>query len=42
MTHLKEELEETLDSFRETYDAIQQLTDAAKGLQEGVSRFKVD
>ncbi len=41
MTHLKEELEETLESFRETYDAIQQLTDAAKGLQEGVSRFKV-
>jgi methyl-accepting chemotaxis protein len=42
MTNLKEELEETLESFRETYDAIQQLIDAAKGLQEGVSRFKVD
>ncbi len=41
MTNLKEELEETLESFRETYDAIQQLIDAAKGLQDGVSRFKV-
>jgi methyl-accepting chemotaxis protein WspA len=41
MTNLKEELQETLESFRETYDAIQQLIDAAKGLQDGVSRFKV-
>ena len=41
MTNLKEELQETLESFRETYAAIQQLTDAAKGLQDGVSRFKV-
>jgi len=41
MTNLKEELQETLESFRETYTAIQQLIDAAKGLQDGVSRFKV-
>ncbi|MCP4577583.1 MAG: methyl-accepting chemotaxis protein [Deltaproteobacteria bacterium] len=41
MTNLKEELQETLESFRETYTAIQQLINAAKGLQDGVSRFKV-
>ncbi|MBW1783325.1 MAG: methyl-accepting chemotaxis protein [Deltaproteobacteria bacterium] len=41
MTDLEEELQETLESFRETYTAIEQLTDAAKGLQDGVSRFKV-
>lgn len=41
MTRLKEELQETLQSFHETYDAIEQLTDAASGLQDGVSRFKV-
>jgi methyl-accepting chemotaxis protein WspA len=41
MTNLKEELQETLESFRETYAAIGQLTDAARGLQDGVSRFKI-
>jgi len=41
MTNLQEELQETLVSFRETYAAIEQLTDAARGLQNGVSRFKV-
>ncbi len=41
MTNLEEELHDTLESFHETYAAIEQLTDAAKGLQDGVSRFKV-
>jgi len=41
MTNLKEELQETLESFHETYAAIGQLTDAARGLQDGVSRFKI-
>ena len=39
--NLDEELRETMDSFRETYAAIGQLSEAAMGLQEGVSRFKV-
>jgi len=39
--NLDEELRETVESFRETYQAIGQLSEAAMGLQEGVSLFKV-
>jgi len=38
---LSEEMQQTTDSLRETYAAIEQLNEAAKGLQDEVSRFKV-
>jgi methyl-accepting chemotaxis protein WspA len=41
MVNLSEELEQTLGSLRETYGAIEQLNDAAIGLKDEVSRFKV-
>ena len=41
MVNLSEELQQTTDSLRETYTAIEQLNEAAKGLQDEVSRFKV-
>jgi len=41
MVNLSEELGQTLESLRETYSAIEQLKDAARGLQDEVSRFKV-
>lgn len=41
MVNLSEELQQTLESLRETYSAIEQLNEAAKGLQDEVSRFKV-
>ncbi len=41
MVNLSEDLGQTLESLRETYSAIEQLNEAAKGLQDEVSRFKV-
>jgi len=41
MVNLSEEMQQTTDSLRETYAAIEQLNEAAKGLQNEVSRFKV-
>jgi methyl-accepting chemotaxis protein WspA len=41
MVHLSEEMQETMDSLRETYAAIEQLNEAARGLQDEVSKFKV-
>jgi len=41
MVNLSEEMQQTMDSLRETYSAIEQLNEAAKGLQNEVSRFKV-
>jgi len=41
MAHLSEEMQETMDSLRETYAAIEQLNEAARGLQDEVSKFKV-
>jgi len=39
---LSEEMQQTMDSLRETYGAIEQLNEAARGLQDEVSRFKVE
>ena len=41
MVHLSEEMQQTMDSLRETYAAIEQLNEAARGLQEEVSKFRV-
>ena len=42
MANLSEEMQQTMDSLRETYGAIEQLNEAARGLQDEVSRFKVE
>ncbi|MEJ2587996.1 MAG: methyl-accepting chemotaxis protein [Deltaproteobacteria bacterium] len=42
MVQLNEEMQETMESLHETYSAIEQLKEAARGLQNEVSRFKVD
>jgi methyl-accepting chemotaxis protein len=42
MMRLSEEMQQTKDSLHETYSAIEQLNEAARGLQEEVSRFKVN
>ncbi|MGM0425665.1 MAG: methyl-accepting chemotaxis protein [Thermodesulfobacteriota bacterium] len=39
---LNEEMKETMASLHETYSAIEQLKEAARGLQNEVSRFKVE
>ena len=41
MIALSEEMKETKSSVHETYSAIGQLNDAARGLHDEVSRFKV-
>lgn len=41
MMVLSEEMRQTRDSLHETYSAIEQLNEAARGLQEQVSQFKV-
>ena len=41
MMNLSEEMQETTSSLRESYAAIAQLNEAARGLQDEVSRFKV-
>jgi len=42
MMNLSEEMQQTKDSLHETYSAIKQLNEAARGLQDEVSRFKVN
>lgn len=42
MANLSEEMQQTMDSLRESFLAIGQLNDAARGLQEEVSCFKVN
>ncbi len=39
--HLSEEMQQTRDALHETYSAIEQLNEAARGLQNQVSRFKI-
>ncbi len=41
MASLNDEMQQTIESLRESFQAIEQLNDAAKGLQSEVSRFKV-
>lgn len=41
MANLSEEIQQTTNSLRESFLAIEQLNEAAKGLQDEVSRFKV-
>ena len=41
ISNLSEEMSQTRDALHETYSAIEQLNDAARGLQQEVSRFKV-
>ena len=41
IVNLSEEMQQTMDSLRETYGAIEQLNEAARSLQDEVSRFKV-
>lgn len=42
MLFLSEQMQQSKDTFHETYAAIEQLNDAAHGLQEEVLRFKVE
>ncbi|HDZ91902.1 MAG TPA: methyl-accepting chemotaxis protein [Deltaproteobacteria bacterium] len=42
MTNLDEEMHEIVNSLRETYSAIEQLNEAARDLQDQVSRFRVE
>lgn len=41
MVNLSEEMQQTVQSLRESFLAIEQLNSAAKGLQDEVSRFRV-
>jgi len=41
MVNLSEEMRQTRDSLHETYGAIEQLNEAARSLQEEVSRFQI-
>jgi methyl-accepting chemotaxis protein WspA len=41
MLHLSEEMQQTRDSLHETYSAIEQLNEAARSLQDEVSRFRL-
>jgi len=41
IVNLSEEMEQTMESLHESYSAIEQLNEAARGLQDEVSRFKV-
>ena len=41
MGRLSDEMQQTMTALRETYSAIEQLNEAATGLQDEVSRFKV-
>jgi methyl-accepting chemotaxis protein WspA len=41
MVNLSEEMQQTEDSLHETYSAIEQLDEAARGLRDEVSRFKL-
>ena len=42
MTALGEEMQQTTEALQESFSAIEQLNDAARGLQQEVSRFKVN
>ena len=42
IVNLSEEMQQTMESLHESYDAIEQLNEAARGLQDEVSRFKVN
>jgi methyl-accepting chemotaxis protein WspA len=42
MVQLQSEMQETMESLDESFLAIEQLNEAARGLQEEVSRFKVE
>lgn len=42
MTDLGEEMQQTTEALQESFSAIEQLNDAARGLQQEVSRFKVN
>ena len=42
MANLSEEMNQTMETLRETYAAIEQLNEAARGLQDEVSRFRVE
>ena len=42
MVSLSQEMQQTKDSLSETYAAFEQLNEVARGLQEEVSRFKVN
>jgi len=41
MVNLSEGLQQTMESLKETYAAIEQLNEAAKDLQEEISRFRI-
>ena len=41
MVNLSEGLQQTMESLRETYAAIEQLNQAARALQEEISRFRI-
>ncbi len=41
IVNLSEEMQQTMESLHESYSAIEQLNEAARGLQDEVSRFKV-
>ena len=40
--NLRDEMEQTRNALHETYSAIEQLNEAARGLQQEVSRFRAD
>ena len=40
IVNLSEEMQQTMESLHESYSAIEQLNEAARGLQDEVSRFK--
>lgn len=42
MANLSEEMDQTREALHETYSAIEQLNDAARGLQKQVSRFQIN
>lgn len=41
IVNLSDEMQQTMESLHESYSAIEQLNEAARGLQDEVSRFKV-
>ena len=42
IVNLSEEMQQTMESLHESYSAIEQLNEAARGLQDEVGRFKVN
>lgn len=42
MTSLSDEAQQTKDSLHETYSVIEQLNEAARGLQDEISRFQIE